>query len=400
MKKIWLFWLFCLPVEVFAQRYVADSLALYYEKNLLKNQFVQLFATQAMNEMYNFKFEQAQRQFDWLREQYPEHPLPYFLLGMNESWKMVPNPDDPQHDDAALAYLEKAIEYGYELQKQEKKLDYQGSFFLAASYSLKARIHSDRGNWNKAIWATRKTLQYLRYTEKWEELSPEWLLGEGLYNYYREWISENYPLLRPVLTFFKRGNTKLGLTQLEKAGKDAFFVRIEALHFLMRIYRTEEGYPDKALTIAQYLIQTYPDNPYFQRYYVSCAYSQGLIAEAQRVGEEVLRKVEYKQNGYEEVTGRYATYFLGRIAHNASNYELAKRYYEGTVRYGEAIEAYDSGYYQEALLHLGRIYEQEKNYKLAKMYYERLQKHAKRSSDKYKEAKKKGREYKRNRVED
>jgi hypothetical protein len=78
----------------------------------------------------------------------------------------------------------------------------------------------------------------------------------------------------------------------------------------------------------------------------------------------------------------------------------AIRYYEMTVRFGEAIEAYDSGYYQASLRELGQIYDQAKNYKMAKMYYERLRKHAKRSSDGYKEAKKKGREYRKNRIED
>lgn len=401
MKKLWLLCLLCLPAVVHAQNYVADSLALYYERNLLKNHFIQLYVTQAMNDMYNFKFDKAQQQFEWLKDKYEKHPLPYFLLGLNESWKMMPNPDDEQYDEQAHAYLDLAIEYAYDLQKKEKGTDYQGAFFLAAAYSFKARIHSDRGHWSRAIFACRKTLMYLRYTEKWEELSPEWLLGEGLYNYYSVWIAENYPLLRPVVAMFKKGNKATGLQQLERAGEDAFFVRTEAQHFLMRLYRTEENKPDKALTVASYLATTFPDNPYFQRYYVSCAYSQGLWQEAQRVALDIVQKVERKQVGYEEVTGRYAGYFLGNIYKiHMGNLPEAIRYYEMTVRCGEAIEAYDSGYYQASLRELGQIYDQAKNYKMAKMYYERLRKHAKRSSDGYKEAKKKGREYRKNRIED
>src|SRR5689334_18482693 len=58
---------------------------------LLLNPSVQIEATDAVNNMYNFKFEKAERDFRWTQFQYPEHPLPYFLLGLSEWWKIVPN---------------------------------------------------------------------------------------------------------------------------------------------------------------------------------------------------------------------------------------------------------------------------------------------------------------------
>ncbi len=390
----------CQTARLPAQVTVVDSMTLYYEHNLLQNKFIQFFATKAMNDMYNFKFTKAENQYKWLQEKYPEHPLPYFLLGLSETWKMLPNPEDEQYDELALAYFDQAIDYAYKLQKGETE-NLEASFFLSAAYAFKSRIHADRAHWSRAIFTGRRALAHLRYIEKWEDISPEWLLGEGLYNYYAVWIRENYTLMRPVMAMFKRGNQKEGLKQLEKASENAFFVRIEALHFLMRIYRTEENIPDKAFTIAAYLNTTYPDNPYFQRYYVSCAYNQGNWQETQRVGLEVMAKIEQKMDGYEAVTGRYASYFLANVAMvYQGNTAEAKRYFDMTVAFAESVKAYDSGYYQAALLELGRIADREKDFKKAKSYYGKLRKHAKRNSKGYKEAKEKDKAYKRSKIED
>jgi len=408
MKHI-LYIFLCLysPATLFAQEVIVDSTTLYYERNLLQNKFIQFFATKAMNDTYNFKFTQAENQFKWLQEKYPEHPLPYFLLGLNESWKMMPNPDDAQYDEVALAYFDQAIDYAYKLQRgKEENLD--ASFFLASAYSFKSRIHSDRGHWSRAIFAGRKALMYLRYAEKWEELSPEWLLGEGLYNYYSVWIAENYTLMRPVIAMFKRGNQETGLKQLHKASEESFFVRIEAQQFLMRIYyhidwsdANKSLYLTKALAEAKYLHTSFPDNPYFQRYYLATCYHTGDWQEAYRVGQDALHKIEQKTEGYEAVTGRWTTYFLGNIANNyQGNTTEAKRYFDMTVVFAEAIEAYESGYYKSALQQLGRLAEKANNYPLAKKYYAKLRKYASRKSDEYKEAKKKTKAYKRNKVED
>ena len=58
---------------------------------LLSNAKIQIEATQAVNDMYNFKFDEAEMQFRWIRQKYPDHPLPYFLLGLSQWWKIMPN---------------------------------------------------------------------------------------------------------------------------------------------------------------------------------------------------------------------------------------------------------------------------------------------------------------------
>ena len=66
------------------------------QQMLLSDMQVQIEATEAVNDMYNFKFEKAEQQFRWLKQKYAWHPLPYFLLGLSEWWKIMPNTHESQ----------------------------------------------------------------------------------------------------------------------------------------------------------------------------------------------------------------------------------------------------------------------------------------------------------------
>ena len=48
---------------------------------LLLNRSLQFSITEAINSLYNFDFEKAERGFLVMSYSYPEHPLPYFFDG-------------------------------------------------------------------------------------------------------------------------------------------------------------------------------------------------------------------------------------------------------------------------------------------------------------------------------
>ena len=60
--------------------------------------------------MYNFKFREAKRQFFWLKQKYKDHPLPYFLMGMNEWLKANPEAGN-EEGKRGFARLEKLVGY-------------------------------------------------------------------------------------------------------------------------------------------------------------------------------------------------------------------------------------------------------------------------------------------------
>ena len=72
---------------------------------LLLTSEVQIEATNAINQMYNFKFPEAEREFNYLKVKHPDHPLPDFLLGLVQWWKMVPNTQNEVYDAVSYTHL-------------------------------------------------------------------------------------------------------------------------------------------------------------------------------------------------------------------------------------------------------------------------------------------------------
>ena len=182
---------------------------------LLKNRYIEIEAAEAMYDMYNMDFDQAERQFNYLKKQYGWHPLPDFLLGLCYWWRMVPKGEmESKWDQLFLIQMDSAQLKAHRLYDEVNKLE--GAFFLAAAYGFQGRLYGDRGQYFKASLAGKNALKYLNIGKDKEYFSPELLLGMGLFNYYAKWIPEHYPMLKPIMTFFPEGDKSIGIAQLKE----------------------------------------------------------------------------------------------------------------------------------------------------------------------------------------
>lgn len=353
---------------------------------LIADMIVQIEATQALNDMYNFKFNEAKWQFFRLKVKYGEHPLPYFLMGLNEWWKMMPNLDVEQFDEQFLAYMDTSIMKAKVLYDVDT-MKIEGAFFLSAAYGFKARLYSERGSWLKAAGHANKALKYLEDCRSKEELSPELLFGDGLYNYFSVWIPENYPQLRPFLIMFDKGDKELGLEQLREVAHNAFYTRTEAQYWLMSILYREENDAQGALHESEYLYKTYPDNAYFQRYYTQLLFNTGRFAKAKILAEDMLVKIDSNYTGYEAKSGRYACFYLARIWESNLDQNKAFHYYQRATEFAEEIKALKSPYYHYSLLGLARIYDKRGDKEEAKNCLKTVRKNSGRKDEANKRAK-------------
>lgn len=356
---------------------------------LINDLHVQLECTQALNDLYNFKFPQAESQFQYLRIKYRWHPLPYFLMGLSEWWKIMPNTKDESHDEAFLAYMDTTILVGENLYKKHPEYKTEAAFFLAAAYGFKGRLYSDeeRKNWRKAATNGKEALNYMQVSKEKENLSVELLFGDALYNYFSVWVPENYSALKPIMWFFPKGDKALGLKQLKEVSYNAFYTRTEAMIWLMRILNSYENDQPRAFQISDYLHNTYPDNPYFHRYYARMLYSMGRFTEADPECRSILAKIDSGKVGYEATSGRYAAFFLGQIYEARKRLDEAKQYYKLCMQFAEKIGATESGYYMYSMIALGEIADRQGNKAEAKKYFKEVKKRAGRKDEAYKDAK-------------
>jgi hypothetical protein len=387
MKKILLtVWLLGLALLAKAQLYDPSAFDKRYD-GLLKHPGVQIESAEAINLMYNYKFYEADKEFRWLRLRYPKHPMPYFMMGLAEWWKIVPNTDVTDYDTPCLAYMDSTITMAEKLyDESDNKLE--PSFFLAAAYAFKGRLYSERKKWAKATIAGKNALKYFEKCKGNADFSPELLFGDGMYNYYAQWIPENYPLLKPILMFFPKGNKASGIKELEKTANSAFYTRVEARYFLVQIYSMENQY-DKAYDMSKYMYEQYPDNPFFERYYARSAFVTGRLADAERISKDILEKVDRTQAGYEGVSGRTAAYILAYVNHLFyKNLPVAKINYQKAIDYAKQTNSTNAGYYLSSVMGLAKIANEEKNYDLAQTYFKEVLDKAEKKSSQYKEAKK------------
>lgn len=346
---------------------------------LLTNRGIQLEITDALDSLYNFNFKHANREFEWLKYRYPNHPLPYFLLSLSTWWQIAPNIEIEAYDDYFCHNLDSSIELANEMLKNDEE-SVEAAYFLTASYAFKARLLSERHNWSKAAYYTRKSLKYLNYKKEKHDLSPEFLFGDGLYNYYSIWIPENYTGLKFVLAFFEKGNKEQGIDQLEVVSSNAFYSRIEAQIFLMKILAME-GQAFEAASVATYLYKHYPQNPYFKRIYARSLYSTGKYRQCLKVSQEILNDVEDSVFGYEVNSGKYASFFLGQVSEAYGKQQEAKFFYQRAIDYSMKLERYKTGYYFYSMLYLAQIYIEEDNISMAKDILAKLKKESKREMD-------------------
>jgi hypothetical protein len=338
----------------------ADSINLGL-KYLLEDRRTRFETTDVINAMYNFKYDVADQEFRYLQAKYPDHPLPSYLLGLVEWWKIVPNPEDLSHDAAFLARMDETIAKSEKLLERNDK-NLEAAFFLAGAYGFRGRLHADRKNWRKATFDGKAALKYLGRSHGQEQFSPEFLFGDALFNYYREYIADNYGYLKPILMFFPKGSKVLGLQQLETVTRTAFYTRTEAQTYLMRIYANEENKPEKGYEMAKYLHGTFPDNAYFHRYYARCSYVTGRTSECKLASQEIYDRVKAAMPGYENESMRNASYFLGYITMNHAVDTTAKRtaisYFSETLAAAETVNAKESGYTLYALYYSATLEDQ------------------------------------------
>jgi tetratricopeptide (TPR) repeat protein len=357
---------------------------------LITNVAMQMEISQALNDLYNFKFEKAEQQFRWFKQKYKWHPLPYFLLGLSEWWKIMPNTKSTAYDDRFFAYMDSSIVVAENLYKNVPEYKIEAAFFLAAAHGFKGRLYSDeeRKQWGKAAVDAKSAMNYMDVCREKEHLSPELKFGDALYNYFSVWVPENYPSLKPLMWFFRKGDKALGLQQLKEVSYNAFYTRTEAMVWLMRILNSYENDQVRAYQISEYLYQTYPDNPYFHRYYARMLYARGFHLEMEKQSKLILARIDSTQTGYEATSGRYAAFFLGQLYENQRKLDEAKKYYELAIKYAEEIRATESGYYLFSLIALGEINEKQGNKAEAKRYFKEVKKKAGRKDEAYKDAKK------------
>jgi len=307
----------------------------------------QQLVVQAMEKLYNYDFAEAQPLVARLRARYPQHPVVPLLQAVQVYWQNLPLRENPAAARQYTALLNQCIDRGEKLLELGGR-EAEAGFFLLAAHGYLAMQQSDAGEFLKAVGEARRAYGFLKKGFDWTDAYPEYLFTTGLYNYYRVQYPENHAIVKPVMFFFKDGNKKLGLQQMEAGFRQGSFTRYESAYYLLYVLIKHENQPGRALAFTSALYGKFPNNPLFLTRHTEALTLTGRYAEAEPLAERL-----QQLNG--RVYPTAGTVLAGLIREKRDKNDAA-----ATALYQRALKApegerYSQDYLGLAWLGLGRI---------------------------------------------
>jgi tetratricopeptide (TPR) repeat protein len=231
-------------------------------------------AIQAMDKMYSGDPDAAIAMLRNLEQSQPENPLPVLLegearwwkiycanleikYGMIDAWKRGRKPED----DAFLLLADKVIDLAHAQIAKSDTADMH--FYAGMGLALKVRLEVLRGE-NRAVARSgvAARAEFLRALELDPQM-PDATAGLGLYNYYVDSLSTTVKILRFFMGI-PGGSRTEGIRQMQIGIDRGVVTPIEMRFHLARNLRTFDYQYERAILVAQPLVERYPGNPIFQ----------------------------------------------------------------------------------------------------------------------------------------
>lgn len=322
--------------------------------------------------VYNMALDSARTEFRLAIARHPDNPAGHFFLAMVEWWKILIDMEDESHDQELVTMLDNVVDIcDKRLDKNED--DIVALFFKGGAIGFRGRLYANRGDWLKAANDGRVAMPIVQKAYSLSPQNYDILLGIGIYNYYAEVVPEQYPIVKPIMIFFPKGNRQRGLHQLHEAMEKAAYAKYEAAFFLLQSYQTYEKNPREALPIAQSLCKRFPNNPIFERYLGRVYTSLGEWDNIRHVFSDVFDRSKRNQFGYTKSAERESEYYLGLVDMQYHQDEKALQHFYRCDELCRLLDKkYSSGFMSMANLRVGQIYDRLGKRGLAKEQYEKV----------------------------
>src|SRR6202167_214409 len=231
-------------------------------------------AIQAMDKMYSGDPDGAIAILRNLEQSQPENPLPVLLegearwwkiycanlevrYGMIDAWKRGKKPED----EAFLPLAHKLIELAHAQIAKSDAADMH--FYAGMGFALKVRLEVLRGEHRAVARAgVAARSEFLRALELDPQM-PDATAGLGLYNYYVDSLSTSVKILRFFMGI-PGGSRTEGIRQMQIGIDRGVVTPVEMRFHLARNLRTFDYQYERAIVVAQPLVERYSGNPVFQ----------------------------------------------------------------------------------------------------------------------------------------
>ncbi len=317
---------------------------------------------QGMDYIYNCDFKQSRLVIKKIEDRLPGSAIPHLMKAMEVFWQHYP----VHQREHPLSKYQKHLVDAYQRSLDVLEHDPQNpeaKFLAMASQGLLAESYAESGRSFKAVGAAKRAYNYIKEGASRKEEFKEFYLSTGLYNYYREYYPDAYPIYKPFMSFFMKGNRQLGIKQLEYAAKNASISHVIAKYYLSYIYMRYEYIPAKALRQGKDLHFSYPSNKLFSAMYLESL----IINKRYEEATPLARGLQADSNPYLKIFGDLFMAVIEERKHR--NFPQAERLYQVALRSNHKHDMERDHLEAYAYLGLGRIYQQKNQPDQARKFF-------------------------------
>jgi len=329
--------------------------------------------TKGIDYVYKIKFDSAQAVFQQIIDRDPQDPTGYFLIAMEEWWKIYLNKNDESNDENYRTAVDKCLDVCDErLDKNEN--DDWALFLKGGIIGYRGFLNGLRDKWLAAVDDGREGLSMLKRCVELNPSNKDALLGIGLYNYAVNYVTDRYPFLKTLLFFFPTGNKEEGFAQLRDCIEHARFARTEATFVVCYVYLSYEKNYYEAEKYADTLYKQFPDNPVAGRFLANCYSGEGKWHQSVVLWRDILMKIDSSYPGYNKTyLKRETLYYLGLGYMKMRNLDTALNYFTQALVMSPLIDkGKESPQQVFSALGLGMVYDMKGNHDEAVKYYDRV----------------------------
>jgi hypothetical protein len=213
----------------------------------------------ALDDMYRYDLESAERKFDELVRRFPDHPVGPMHKAEVVWWRALRS-KNKSLQTTFEGYTDEAIAKGQELVKRNAG-DFYAQLYMAAAYGNRTRynIYITRNNY-RAMRAGLKGYSYVKLAYGLRPNYVDCLIGIGAYNY----VAGSLPVALKLIAwmFIEGGDKDKGIEQLQTVAQKGEYGQTEAKMVLLGAYYNEKLF-EKYRQLVTELIEQYPSNPVF-----------------------------------------------------------------------------------------------------------------------------------------
>lgn len=311
-----------------------------------------------VNQIYGIEFEKAEKTFDVVISEYPLHPSGKFFKAMITWWRILLDLDNESMDDKFYDQLEEVIDLCDNiLDKNKRNVD--AIFFKGGSLGFRGRLLAIRESWFKAALDGKEGLALVYRAYEADPNNVDVQLGFGIYHYYAEVIPAKYPAVKPFMIFFPKGDKVKGMEELEKVAWRGRYARLESRYFLMTLNFQFEENMNETRRWGRILLNDFPNNPNFQKYYGLSFVKENNYPEAVKTFRDIYDKCNQNKPGYNKRYKREASYYIAMDYKIRGVVDSSAYFFEISEKLSRELDGRtESGFLINTVLYLGMLYDE------------------------------------------